>query len=172
MLDVDALSQCEYVKPAERQLFDLMHAWLSSLCVVLKIVRHPQACQHRAILVEHLAHLFRIMRTCSEEIDKYSIRWYDHEIFVHLLDELDTKSSLIKYACWVTEHMNVAWRESLQHHTTRGGGVVGEDGDDMHRNANRQALHRMCLYYSGVVDECLAEMNLKVDWYHMKVGET
>jgi hypothetical protein len=30
----------------------------------------------------------------------------------------------------------------------------------------------MCFYYSGVVDECLAEMNLEVDWHDTKVGET
>jgi hypothetical protein len=79
---------------------------------------------------------------------------------MHLLDELDTKSSLIKYACWVTEHiMNFARRESLQHHTTKGGGRAGDDGAVI--NANRQAFYRISIVYSGVVDNCLADMGLK-----------
>lgn len=170
MLDVEGLRQCEYVKPAERRLFDLMHAWLSSLCVVLKIVRHWEAIKYRKILVEYLGRLIRVMHTCTVQIKKYSVRCYDHEIFVHLLDELDSKKSLIKYACWVTEHMNVAWRDTLQHHTTRGGGCAGADGTVM--SANRQAFYRMSLIYSGVVDQCLASMGLKVYWYHTKVVDS
>lgn len=78
------------------------------MLVVSKILIHSQASKRIEILVQHLAHLIRVMHNCSDEIPKYSVRWYDHEIFVHAGDEPNDKSPLIKHACWVTEHMNGA----------------------------------------------------------------
>ena len=126
---LDQLATAPDLSDTERHVFDHFDVWAPMLCVVLRISRDREPLQYIDLLREHPACWYSTARFMSESLWPYSVRNYEHWFFDHMLDEVRAKKSLVKYSCWVTEHFNIVWKQTLLHHTSQGGGRARADGD-------------------------------------------
>ena len=163
------LKDCEYSQEAvsdrAREMISLLDVLFPMLFVVLKMARSTRASAFLDVVPQYIACLRRTLMAL-DEIVHYSVRTYDHSLFCHFIDQVRKFGSLIKYSCWVTEHMNIAWEFFLSHRTSRGGGRAQADGSKDHLNANRQAFHRMVVVYSGLMQRFFAKLGVPIKWHH------
>jgi hypothetical protein len=69
---------------------------------------------------------------------EYTWKFYDHAAMCHVVSQIQEAGNLLAGSSWFIEAGNSAWKGTLQHHTSGGGGDAGESS-----NKILQAFRRM-----------------------------
>ena len=163
------LEQADWAGEAQN-LFKHFDVLFPTLFVIMMVARHPEADQHVEVLATHLA-AFRRTLMQLDTVVEFTVHNYTHYMFCHMIDDIKTWGCLIKFSCWLTEHMNILLKYVLCFCTSRGGGHAAKDGSMEHTNPDWQAFLRMVLMYSGIVEEFLQDIDIEMQWHHNKVPE-
>jgi len=156
--------------PEERELMALFQRWWGALYVVLLIVRNPNADKYVDILRQWVKQLHTAMKQLSDAILPIAPGQYEHITFRHLADDIERFGALIPWACYLTEHTNSEAKEVDAHHTSHGGGHPTKDGSTEHMCPAGQALARMLVLHSGLLERVCARYGAGVQWLQTKVN--
>jgi hypothetical protein len=69
---------------------------------------------------------------------EYTWKFYDHAALCHIVSQINEAGNLLAGSSWFIEAGNSAWKATLQHHTSGGGGLAGDAS-----NKILQAFKRM-----------------------------
>jgi hypothetical protein len=83
------------------------------------------------------------MAAYKEALDKfplieYTWKFYDHAALCHVVPQINHAGNLLAGSSWFIEAGNSAWKATLQHHTSGGGGLSGDSSSKI-----LQAFRRM-----------------------------